>query len=553
MRFEELAEKQRKSSGGNEKLYAQVGAVTWNTAALFHTATIQRQARRKVIKQLCKEFKIVALQETHGGKEDFETSLPHIARDFHVCCSRGPNPATGGVAFLIHKSLTESGDEILTDEFAEGRVVRVQVRGKRRLLIGWSVHNHGLTQAQLNRIEKKMKEDYGRERDGCRAVVWIGGDWNFRASGEEVFDPAGARKNDKHEGPRPGQKSLESALSKYVDLNSADLTHWCIATASFSRIDRLYTNLPEWALLNCQRTAGVWIDTLRLKPSVDSDHVPAWTKLAAKSAMHSNNRPIPGWVCKLPEFAQQAARLTKYADIQRLPPFARLEAHKEILKVAAKRTRNIELAGLGHGPAKRRKTLVLASLARAAWAGDAKLAKCLPKDDNDIMVHLGWQGRLPTLLERPAFCRKFQDAKRAECDERADEKASKAAGGKATRKRGGGLQRLAQLWAPFGKKVVLSGVVVGTAVVTGFAEKGHALGGFRGLRNSRRSPRTPMRPWRLLSSGLFRSSLAMCPRRGHSPSQQPPGSPRIQPLAPTACRTALGQEQGPKGQRPSPW
>ena len=62
--------------------------------------------------------------------------------------------------------------------------------------------------------------------------------------------------------------------------------------------------------------------------------------------MNSNNRPIPGWVCKLPEFVQQAARLTKYADIQRLPPFARLEAHKDILKVAAKRARNIELAGL---------------------------------------------------------------------------------------------------------------------------------------------------------------------------------------------------------------
>ena len=227
----------------------------------------------------------MALQETHGGIEDFETWLPHIAKDFHIRCSRGPSPATGGVAFLIHKSLTENGDDITIDEFAPGRVIRVQVRGERRLLVGWSVHNFDLSKAQLNRIEKKMKEDYDLEHDGCRAVVWIGGDWNFRADGEEVFDPAGERKVDRNEGPRPGQKSFDSALAKYVNIGSADLTHWCIASASYSRIDRVFTNLPEWALLNSKMTAGVWCDTLRLKPSIDSDHVPTWML-----NMYSNNR-----------------------------------------------------------------------------------------------------------------------------------------------------------------------------------------------------------------------------------------------------------------------
>ena len=113
-----------------------MGAVTWNTAALFHSVATHRQARRKVLTQLSKEFQIIALQEIHGGKEEFETLLPHIAKDFHIRCSRGPSPATGGVAFLIHRSLTESGDEINVDEFAQGRVIRVQVRGKRRLLVG---------------------------------------------------------------------------------------------------------------------------------------------------------------------------------------------------------------------------------------------------------------------------------------------------------------------------------------------------------------------------------------------------------------------------------
>ena len=150
---------------------------------------------------------MIALQEVHGGIEEFETMLPHISRDFHVVCSKGPNPATGGVAFLVHKTLTECGDQITMDEFAPGRVVRVQVRGKKRLLIGWSVHNHDLSNQQLNKIEKKMKEDYDMEHEGCRAVVWIGGDWNFRDEGDEVFDPSGARKCDKQEGPRPGQKA----------------------------------------------------------------------------------------------------------------------------------------------------------------------------------------------------------------------------------------------------------------------------------------------------------------------------------------------------------
>ena len=60
-----------------------------------------------MLTQLSSEFKLIALQEIHGGKEDFDVLLPKISKEFHVRCSRGPNAATGGVAFLIRKSLTE--------------------------------------------------------------------------------------------------------------------------------------------------------------------------------------------------------------------------------------------------------------------------------------------------------------------------------------------------------------------------------------------------------------------------------------------------------------
>ena len=76
-----------------------------------------------MLTQLSREFKIMALQEIHGGKEDFDTLPPQIAKDFNVYCSRGPSAATGGVAFLIHKSITEDGDEVNVDEFALGRVI----------------------------------------------------------------------------------------------------------------------------------------------------------------------------------------------------------------------------------------------------------------------------------------------------------------------------------------------------------------------------------------------------------------------------------------------
>ena len=126
--------KQKISSGGNEKLYAQVGAVTWNTAALFHSATIQRQARRKVIKQLCKEFKIVALQETHGNPHDLEEFAKLHPRFLLYGTFCGANLSMGGCILMVAKSLAQSSLDIMPQVIAEGRSIRRNSPSKRRSL-----------------------------------------------------------------------------------------------------------------------------------------------------------------------------------------------------------------------------------------------------------------------------------------------------------------------------------------------------------------------------------------------------------------------------------
>ncbi len=62
---------------------------------------VRWRSKRFVLDHLCRNFQVVALQEIHGGLEDFEIACPQTGSNFHVCCSRGPSVAAGGVAVLI--------------------------------------------------------------------------------------------------------------------------------------------------------------------------------------------------------------------------------------------------------------------------------------------------------------------------------------------------------------------------------------------------------------------------------------------------------------------
>ncbi len=98
--------------------------------------------------QLSRNFEVICMQETHGGKEDFETAFPQISENFHLGCSRGKTQATGGEAVWVKKTLTAKGEKLMVKDVVPGRAVRLALSGQGRLLVCWSVHNFKLSRSQ---------------------------------------------------------------------------------------------------------------------------------------------------------------------------------------------------------------------------------------------------------------------------------------------------------------------------------------------------------------------------------------------------------------------
>ncbi len=121
-------------------------------------------------------------------------------------------------------------------------------------------------------------------------------------------------------GPRVGQRRLSRASLKFVDVAADEPTHWSIAGGTYGRLDRIYTSIPEWALLSAV-TAGVWRDTLESRPGFDTDHAPTWAKAPPKEKLHSQRRPIPPRAFQTSTFKEQHEPLLRYDDLGRLMPF----------------------------------------------------------------------------------------------------------------------------------------------------------------------------------------------------------------------------------------
>ncbi len=86
---------------------------------------------------------------------------------------------------------------------------------------------------------------------------------------------------------------------------------------------------------------------MKLRAGLDSDHVPRWVKVKPKMKLHNERRPIRPWVFHSAAFKAEHQRLLNYVNAKRPPTSARLEAHKQVIKKASRRARNMDTTGFG--------------------------------------------------------------------------------------------------------------------------------------------------------------------------------------------------------------
>ena len=175
-----------------------------------------------------------------------------------------------------------------------------------------------------------------------------------------------------------------------------------------------------------------------------------------------------------PEFPEKLRFLEQQCDIEQLPPLERWSVHKECIRLAATQiSRQLflpgALRGAGGEASRDMRNAAMSHIARVVWYNQANRARIIlqrcPLAQKYIAV-VGSPAEV-RLLDAPGFAADF-DALKAEIAAAASGPAVPMASplegasdrqSSGTRRTGQGLEVLAKLWSPFGKRATLVAVV----------------------------------------------------------------------------------------------
>ena len=219
---------------------------------------------------------------------------------------------------------------------------------------------------------------------------------------------------------------------------------------------------PPWqlVLLKARCSLGFcakWAHQARL-----SDHALLQFSLAWVPQMPMEARPVPRFVFSLPTFVEKHEALCVAANLDQLPIVERWLIHKDILRETARvaLAEHLVLEGAsGEGG-----SLTLASMARAVWFSDVRLARTLLARSELARNHISVIGTGVQILDYVAFSQVIETDKRQSVSQRiaaAEEDLGLQRGLQQPKKKPNALSalhRMSRLWSPYGKRLVLAGI-----------------------------------------------------------------------------------------------
>ena len=457
---------------------ARLRFASWNSSALFHLVGARRAAKRRFGEEIARKVDVLFLRETHGDVHQVAALLPRLARSFIVHSSACERLAAGGVITLISREWVGVECEVMERAVVPGRVLRSRVRGGGRDLTLWNVHNFAIPMAERRRLE----EDIGEDLEEAAAwplerVVMVGGDFNFASTDEEGRAVGGLR---------DGQRLWERILETCTEIVPQACTHYYAPENKLSRIDRWFTSLPNWSLINMCVKASVSDDPTVLFKEGVSDHAALMVEFGVRASLPRGERPIPPSVFKAEKFQRVYSKFLEAFNLDSMDVVERWETHKLILREAAAIVRDYlvscPLSGEGG------ELIVMNSVARAVTRSDDRLALRLAASNELAASMLVVGDGRPRLADPIAFRERISAVRRGAA--RDEEDGARRGGGRGAgeggaRKMGSrsaAIARLSKLWSPFSCRLVLNGIIArdegGGRVHRREYDKGNALRDF---------------------------------------------------------------------------
>jgi hypothetical protein len=448
-----------------KKSSPRFNVVTWNARALLTKDPGKRRKKLQVFDKVLHSASAVLIQEMHGTKAEMALNLSRLETDWHVELNPGPDRNTGGTAILVRKEGLKAGHSVRNATIVSGRVQRVEIHADDERLILWNVHNEKLTIPVTKGVTETLTRDIGDTNlDPLKCAVWCAGDWNFLAPGDSQMSIAApvacTSAADVYAPGSATQKAWQDTLDLMVEFQQTAPTHFSPPNLTCSRIDRIYTSTPGWILTSVRATAALFAEPRELHESGISDHAPVSASMTLQRRLPQELQPISRYVVESEHFKKRHDELVAIADLQNLPPVLRWQRHKSILRQAGLHARDALLNAPGHTEFEVNQTV--ATIARTVWHNDVRLARKLVRCSDLASQHLLVTHAEVKLRSSVAFNSCVEAAKTAfyaKMKDRVDADHQGTASKKNVSKQRA-ITRLAKLWAPQDKRLVLAAVKV---------------------------------------------------------------------------------------------
>ena len=430
---------------------------------MLHTDPKKRRAKVKVLESLLQKADIICLQETHGDLASLTHFFGGRWAGWSWRHSPGVTRGEGGCSIGVCSASFSPLCGITYQEIVKGRVLTAEFPTLRIT----NIHRHGLTPAQNLATCKMLKEDALRARmsESPRSSIACG-DWNFNLSGApslhlsepRIVDlaPPGA--------PACGAPHLwVDALKDLTCVITAEPTHYCAESRKMSHLDGWYLSLPPWALAHLPLRGETLTTADELSSKNTSDHCPIVLTISSRERLPRGSATISATTFRGKageRFQEIHNKLTSDCDLSSHNSTSRWSLHKKIIRKAAIAARDFASDLSPLSPAVRRSRL--AAIARAYSYQDSKLAYKMQEVCDEARRHLLVQRGKVELILKNRFNMDFEHTMQEvihenSCNDSHPDTARVTDKSKNARSQ---RARTAASWSPFGKRVLLAGVLL---------------------------------------------------------------------------------------------
>ena len=413
---------------------------------------------------------ITAFQEVHGSDRRWAAHTHPFQNRALVFSSFPDSHVKGGVVTCIkHIHAWTSQLEIDKADLVPGRVLKLIIRFKDSFLVHYNVHNFELgpigTAITLRDMDVELA---AAARDPSKRLVVIAGDFNYLVPGEIPRSLSAPNLAKQYSLPivnqRPYQQRWERTLGKAVEIVNPLDTHFSHKGALTSRIDRIYLSAMPSQLTTVLTQAKVLGDPAALFNRRISDHVPLLVSIAPKPRVEKDQLPLPPFLFKRPEFKAAMDELISHDSWDDWSPPSKLARLKVHIRTAAGLARDALF--LKHGHTFEARLMTICPIARAVWTGNVSMARTLLDRSPLAQLYIGIDQDNVFVKDPIRFEQAYVTIRAASLQEKKDmaeaalrDSTSTAAQVRKAKAVKHAATRLDRLWSPFGKRLVLAGIV----------------------------------------------------------------------------------------------